>query len=137
MADTTDWARIAIEVGIAALSGLSGSWLTAYRMGRAGAKKEQAVEKSIDAIKSELGAKLNEAEKNIEDKIEENTQHFSETFKALREKINSVELDTEKRFLKKQEFTEFHKEYREDQRRLGDKLDTLLNRQASIMQDIK
>lgn len=59
-----------------------------------------------------------EGEKRIEDKVDEARESFDETLRALRQKINDVELDTEKRFLPKGEFNDFREEYREDMRDL-------------------
>jgi hypothetical protein len=43
----------------------------------------------------------------------------------LRQKINDVELDSERRFLPKQEFHDFREEYRENTNRIFDKLDQI------------
>lgn len=58
------------------------------------------------------------SEKQIESKIEEARQSFDETLKGLRQKINDVELDAERRFLLKNDFNDFREEYREDIRDL-------------------
>ncbi len=48
---------------------------------------------------------------------------FDETLKALRQKINDVELSTAKYFVAKGEFDDFRYEFREDMRDLKSKID--------------
>lgn len=70
---------------------------------------------------------LEKAENEIEEKVKESTQTFDETLKGLRQKINDVELNSEKRFLQKEEFADFRAEYRQDIRRIFAKLENLPN----------
>jgi len=58
------------------------------------------------------------SEKRIEDKVDEARVSFDETLKGLRQKINDVELNAERRFLPKDDFYDFRDEYREDMRDL-------------------
>ena len=58
------------------------------------------------------------SEQRIEDKVDSARESFDETLKGLRQKINDVELDTEKRFVAKHDFNDFREEYREDMRDL-------------------
>lgn len=136
MADL-DWLKPAVDVGIALVAGLSGSWLTAYRMGRRTAKDEAGVTARIEGAKFEFDKKLGEqtkqleatvreSEKNIEENVQQLTHEFGETFKAMRQKINDVELASERTFLKKGEFEDFRKEYRDNEQRKDEKLDKLL-----------
>ena len=67
-------------------------------------------------MSEKFAKKIDDAELRIEQKVEEGTSMFDETLKGLRQKINDVELDTEKYFLRKNEFDDFRKEYREDTR---------------------
>jgi hypothetical protein len=60
------------------------------------------------------------SEKRIEEKVDEARKSFDETLKGLRQKINDVELDSERRFLPKDDFNDFRDEYREDMRDLKD-----------------
>lgn len=53
------------------------------------------------------------------------TGDFGETLKGLRQKINDVELDTERRFVAKDDFNDFREEYREDMRDLKKKIDAM------------
>lgn len=43
----------------------------------------------------------------------------------MRQKINDVELNSERRFLPKDDFGAFREEYREDMKRIFEKLDNL------------
>lgn len=61
---------------------------------------------------------ISESEKRIEEKVDQARDAFDETLKGLRQKINDVELNSEKRFLPKEEFNDFRQEYREDMRDL-------------------
>lgn len=64
---------------------------------------------------------ISECEKRFEDKVELAREAFDETLKGLRQKINDVELETERNlrnFVLKPDFDDFRKEYREDMRDL-------------------
>lgn len=69
-------------------------------------------------LKLDLVKSLGETEKRIEDNVQQSQNAFDETLKGLRQKINDVELGSEKRFLPKEEFGDFRQEYREDMRDL-------------------
>lgn len=58
------------------------------------------------------------SEKRIEERVDLAREAFDETLKGLRQKINDVELDAERRFLLKNDFNDFREEYREDMRDL-------------------
>lgn len=99
-----EWAH-AIAAIIGAAVGVVGSVFGfGWRMGR--------IEGRLEA---KFSAQMAGTEKRIEDHI---VTPFNETLKGMRQKINDVELETERHFLKKDEFDDFRKEYREDIRDL-------------------
>lgn len=101
------WAQ-AIAALIGALIGAAGGIFAAGRLlGRIESRLELKFKSAVD-----------ESEKRLEEKVIESTQAFDETLKGLRQKINDVELDAERRFLPKEEFVDFRAEYREDIRDL-------------------
>ncbi len=85
--------------------GTIGAWV--FKAGGVGPKMQAEFKSKVDA-----------AEKRIEDQMDAATQHFDETLRGLREKINAVELNTERHFLLKEDFNGFREEYREDIRDL-------------------
>ncbi len=92
--------------GIAGFLGIvtgAASWL--FRAGGIGPKMQTDFKTAVDS-----------AERRIEDQMDAATQHFDETLRGLREKINAVELNTERHFLPKEDFNAFIREYREDMR---------------------
>lgn len=86
------------------VSGLVGILVGIWHAGKKSGKEEASHD-----------ARLNE---RIDTKVKEATGPFDETLRGLRQKINDVELDTERRFLQRGEFDDFRKEYREDIRDL-------------------
>lgn len=106
MADL-EWAHaIAAMVG-AGLGVVSGIFTAGWRAGRIEARLKLSFQEAISV-----------SEKRIEDKVDQATSSFDETLKGLRQKINDVELDAEKRFLLKGDFNDFREEYRDDMRDL-------------------
>ena len=61
---------------------------------------------------------ISESETKIEEKVDLARESFDETLKGLRQKINDVELNSERSFVAKGDFDDFRKEYREDMRDL-------------------
>ena len=109
-----EWAHAAAAI-IGAMFGAAASIFTGgWRLGRIESR-----------LKLHFQEAINESEKRIEEKVERAGSNFDETLKGLRQKINDVELDTERRFLLKDSFDDFREEYREDIRRIFDKLDHL------------
>lgn len=74
------------------------------------------------AIRSDFEKGVDAAEKRVESKMDATAQHFDETLKGLRQKINDVELSAERRFLLKDDFNDFREEYRQDMRDLKNRL---------------
>lgn len=74
-------------------------------------------------IKEEFKAYIDETKTGIEERVEALVGQFQDTFAALRQKINDVELHTERLFVSKAGFDEFRKEYREDMASLMRKID--------------
>lgn len=102
-----EWIHLVIAV-IGLLAGalgglLAGVWRVAQIEGR---------------LKLHIQRSISECEKRFEDKVERATEAFGETVKALRQKINDVELETVKGFVAKGDFDDFRAEYREDMRDL-------------------
>jgi len=102
-----EWAHLIIgimgAIGGAAAGIFSGGW----RLGKIEGRLALHIQESISA-----------SEKRYEEKMGQATGDFGETLKGLRQKINDVELDTERRFVAKDDFNDFREEYREDMRDL-------------------
>jgi hypothetical protein len=80
-------------------------------------------------IRAEIVAAEQRVEQKIDDKISEEIGHFRETLSGLREKINDVERDAEREFVRKKDFNDFRKEYREDMRDLKNNVARILGGQ--------
>lgn len=109
-----EWAH-AVAAIIGACFGVASSLFTGgWRFGRIeGRLKLHVQETMIDS------------EKRLEAKLDTATSAFDETLRALRQKINDVELNSERRYLLKDEFSDFRTEYRQDMARIFSKLDSL------------
>ena len=98
-----DWANVIVAALGIAFGGVGGIFTGGLRLGR---------------IEGRLQMQISESEKRIEEKVELARQSFDETLKGLRQKINDVELNSERSFVAKGDFDDFRKEYREDMRDL-------------------
>ena len=88
-----------------------------------------AVPKIKEDIKEEIKSDLAAFENRIEDRMDSTAQAFDETLRGFREKINlvgekinQVELYTERHFITKTDFASFVAENRQNQRELKDLL---------------
>lgn len=102
-----EWLHLAIAVIALLAGGLGGLvarvWQVAQIEGR---------------LKLHIKTCISDCEKRFEEKVARATDAFDETLKALRQKINDVELDMVKHFVAKGDFDDFRAEYREDMRDL-------------------
>lgn len=102
-----EWAHAVAAIAGAVIGAVSAIFMGGVRFGRMESR-----------LKLHFQTAIAGCEKQIEAKVEEARKSFDETLKGLRQKINDVELDAEKRFLQKEEFNDFRQEYREDMREL-------------------
>lgn len=126
----TDWVRIAFTTAGGFASGVVGIVIGAFKFGRRSVTQEQKIKDDyngkIAALRDETKAAM---AKNTETADSRNTllvEQFKETLEGLRRQMDDHKLMTEKDFLRKEDFREFLKEYREDTRRADSKLDRLL-----------
>lgn len=123
-----DWAH-AVTATIGAAVGAATSIFTA------GLRKGRSEGRSEEQVKSHVEQSISAAEKRLEMKVDEARRAFDETLRGLREQINKVdkrmsdsELDAERRFLPREDFTDFVKEYREDRKEQRDDMKRLLDK---------
>lgn len=87
-----------------------GGWNLAGKLG--------SMERRINAARNDMEKRLSDtvsADIAAIDQRQDNVAHgFDETVKALREKINQVELEGGKTFMRRDDFQIFHRELRED-----------------------
>jgi uncharacterized protein YjbJ (UPF0337 family) len=107
-----DWVHVVVALVSAIFGGGTGLAAGVWRVARIEGKVKDDFKKCID-----------ETRDDIEAKVEALVGQFQDTFAALRQKINDVELQTERLFVSKSGFDEFRKEYREDMSSLMRKID--------------
>lgn len=107
-----EWAHLVIGAAAASFGAIGGLVAGVWRVARIEGQIKEDFKTCIDDTKTE-----------IEDKVENLVGQFQDTFAALRQKINDVELQTERLFVSKSGFDEFRKEYREDMANLMRKID--------------
>ncbi len=112
-----EWVHLVVGVVSGCFGAVSGLVAGVWRVAHLHAAMREDFKKQIDKVKDDVDAK-----------VESLVPQFEESFKALRQKINDVELNTEKFFLSKDGFNEFRKEYREDMKTLMDKIDAMNTR---------
>lgn len=129
-----DWVKSAAQIAAPLITGIAGLFLGTWQAGKRQGKQESDAEAKLKAeIAKELDAKIEgfkaEMRTAVAEALEANEafiKSVGDSFSALRQKINDVELETERRFLPRASFDSFVEEYRENQRRTDDKLDKLL-----------
>lgn len=102
-----EWAHVVIG-GVSAVVGAAGGLIT-------GVWRIAHIEQDI---RKDFSQDIAEAVQELSMKISESGDQFDETLRALRQKINDVELNAVKYFLPRDDFDDFRKEYREDVRDL-------------------
>lgn len=134
MAADWDWVKTAAQIIAPLVTGIAGLFLGTHQAGKKKGREDAEGEARIRAdINKETDDKIErlkvEMRTAVADALDNNEtfiQSVGDTFTALRQKINDVEKDGLIRFLPRDDFTNFLKEYRENQRRTDDKLDKLL-----------
>lgn len=129
-----DWVKTALQAIVPLVTGTAGLFLGTWQAGKKSGKQEAEIEAKIKAdIKAEFDKQLEGMRNEMRTAVAEAsdnrdlfTQQFQDTFAALRQQINNVELAVERRFLPQPSFDKFLDEYRDDRRRTDDKLDKLL-----------
>lgn len=109
---------------------VTGGWLVGiWRWGRNSAKEEQAVKDDytgkIIAVREEVRTAMTAFAKDADNRNDALIDQFKETLDGLRRQMDQNTLDTEKFFLRKEDFKEFREEYRQNTRRIFEKLDSL------------
>jgi hypothetical protein len=125
-----EWIDVGIKAGISLVSGLGGLLIGVWKWGRSSAQKEQAFKDElrieVAALREEVRDDMTSHAQKVDDGNDLLVSQFKESFEGLRRQHDLLALDVEKRFLPKDDFRDWLKEYREDQRRTDDKLDRLL-----------
>lgn len=103
------------------LTGFAGAIGGIYGAGRKSSEREQAIK---DELRDEMAA----LRKDFDASKDDLSDQFRESFQGIRQKINDVELDAQKRFVDKTDFREFRNEYRENTNRIFEKLDQISSR---------
>lgn len=85
-----------------------------YRAGGRQPELKAELEKSIQESEQRVEAKIDAAEKRNEDRVEQLVNQFHESFSALRQKINDVELGSARDFIDR--IDKFRFEMRADMR---------------------
>ena len=109
-----EWAHF-LFAGLGAIGGAAGGLI-------AGVWRVANIEHNI---RKDFTQDIAEATQELSDKLTSLAGNFDETLRGLRQKINDVELTSERRFLLRETFDDFREEYRDDVKRIFDRLDNL------------
>ena len=116
--DGFDWTHGLVGVLSAAVGAISGVVVSVWRVARIEPTIRMDFETSLKAAEQRMGQKIESMESDIDDKVEGLVTQFHDTFSAIRQKINDVEINAERSFVSKRDFDEWRSEYREDMRDL-------------------
>lgn len=124
-----DWGKVVFEAGTYVVSSVVGLGVGIWKWGRKSAADEQKIKDDynakIDDLREQMRASHAEYEKAATARNDLLVEQFKESFEGIRRQIDTNQLETEKRFLPKDDFKDFREEYRQDMRRIFDKLDNL------------
>lgn len=127
-----NWQQTALQAGLSLLSGAGGWMLGIWRWGRNSAKKEQAVKDDYDgkisALREQTRTAMAEYAKEQDESRDLLVGQFKEAFDGIRRQLDEHKLDSEKRFMLKDDFRDFRDEYREDMRELKASITTIARR---------
>ena len=110
-----DWLHLIYVVIGGLVGGISGLFAGIWRMAR-----------FEPELRRDITQEIAEATHDLAEKIDNETGHFDETLRGLRQKINEVELHIERKFVGKEDFNSFREEWREDMRELKKNIGTIL-----------
>jgi hypothetical protein len=113
----TDWVRIALDAAGWVASSLVGLVLGAWRGGRHSVHKEQEIKddynRKIEGLREEMRQSMSAYESKADDRNDLLVGQFRESFEGIRRQIDENRVSNEQRFLPRDEFREFRKEWRE------------------------
>lgn len=113
-----------VVAGVAAILGAAGGFIGGvWRVARIEPSLKLKMQHDLGSMENDMREQITLAEHLIVGKIEEAASNFDETLKALRQKINDVELEMVRGYVSRPYFDEFRREYREDMRMIMTKLD--------------
>lgn len=84
------------------------------RLHKAGAEMEGRIKISLDNTKREIEERQDDIATAFADRQDRSTGAFEETLRGLREKINKVELDGERTFMRRDDHKEIYGQLRQD-----------------------
>ena len=111
----TDSETIVALIGATLLATIIGM---AVKSTRAITRSETEMRTDFDAQIDNLQRDISKIDRSASDRNDKMSREFGETVAAVRQKINDVELNSERFFVAKGDFDDFRKEYREDMRDL-------------------
>lgn len=117
-----EWAHVIFAGAGVAIGGVTGLVAGVWRVAHIEQDIRKDFTQEIAEATHELGLKIDEA-----------TDRFDETLKGLRQKINDVELGTERNFrnfVDKKDFDNLRDEWREDMRDLKNNISEMLKAKA-------
>ena len=127
---SVEWVHIALiivgwMVG-AAIGVITGTWKLASTVANTVARLEKEIRRDFSDREARLYEKIAGAIADREARLGDLAEQFDETLKALRQKINDVELNTTRYFAAKGEFDNFRAEYRVDMKDLKKDISEIL-----------
>jgi hypothetical protein len=112
-----DWPRLALEAAGWSISSFAGLLVGVWRGGKRSAQHDQKIKDDYDAkiagLREEMRASMAIYEDKAGDRNDLLVSQFRESFEGIRRQLDEHRLSTEQRFLPRDEFREFRREWRE------------------------
>lgn len=129
-----DWGRIVVEgLGGVASAGV-GLVIGVWKLGRNSEVARVTIRddynRKINTLRDELRAQMAQYEKEATARMDLLLGQIRETLEGIRRQMDELRYHNEHYFLPKGDFDKFRTEYREDNQRIDEKLDRILNRKG-------
>lgn len=120
-----DWVHAVIASASSVIGAAAGLMAGTWRMARIEPVLRLEIQRDIAGMENDLRDEIAAGERRVADRILESAQLFDETLKALRQKINDVEIGVVRGFVSTPNYEALRREHREDMQRILDRLDDI------------
>lgn len=123
--ESFDWVHAVIASASSVIGAAAGLMAGTWRMARIEPVLRLEIQRDIASMENDMRDEIGAGERRIAARILESANLFDETLRALRQKINDVEMEMVRGYVSIPNFEVLRREHREDMQRILDRLDDL------------